>query len=280
MSNRESLRTALSELRNRYFWYGVSSLVLMFGAWEIGSRSEQWFGFSTPSLGALPPPDLILSTLFHMIGTLDFWQNVWLSCVRVFVGFTAAVVLGVPFGLLLALNRFFHGVFFPPFEVFRPIPPIAWVPASIIFWPTQFLSIGFVTFLGAFFAIVISVIGGVRLIDVRYVQVARSMGSSRLDIFRRVIIPGALPSIIVGAVIGIGITWQVVIAAELISGGGSAVGSSGGLGSFIWNAYVTGGPEAETHIIIGMLSIGVVGSLSSELLRAAGKWVTPWLNST
>jgi NitT/TauT family transport system permease protein len=215
-----------------------------------------------------------------MIGTLEFWQNVWLSCVRVFVGFTAAVVLGVPFGLLLALNRFFHGVFFPPFEVFRPIPPIAWVPASIIFWPTQFLSIGFVTFLGAFFAIVISVIGGVRLIDVRYVQAARSMGSSRLDIFRRIIIPGALPSIIVGAVIGIGITWQVVIAAELISGGGSAVGSSGGLGSFIWNAYVTGGPEAETHIIIGMLSIGVVGSLSSELLRAAGKWVTPWLNST
>jgi NitT/TauT family transport system permease protein len=110
----DSLRTALSELRNRYFWYGVSSLVLMFGAWEIGSRSEQWFGFSTPSLGALPPPDLILSTLFHMIGTLDFWQNVWLSCVRVFVGFTAAVVLGVPFGLLLALNRFFHGVFFSP----------------------------------------------------------------------------------------------------------------------------------------------------------------------
>jgi NitT/TauT family transport system permease protein len=78
-------------------------------------------------------------------------------------------------------------------------------------------------------------------------------------------------------VVGIGITWEVVIAAELISGGGSASGSSGGLGFFIWNAYVSGAPGAETKIIIGMLSIGVAGALSSELLRLTGRWLTPWM---
>jgi sulfonate transport system permease protein len=275
----DSLRTILVRLSSRYFWFGLTSVVLFFGAWELGSRSEQLFGFYTPSFGTLPPPDIILRTMFQMLGTVEFWQNAWLSSIRVFAGFAAAVLIGVPIGLALALNRVAYGIFFPVFEVFRPIPPIAWVPASIIFWPTQFLSIGFVTFLGAFFAIVINVLGGVRLIDIRYIQAARSMGSSRFDIFRRIIIPGVLPSIIVGAVVGIGITWQVVIAAELISGGGSAAGHSGGLGSFIWNAYVTGGSGSETKIIIGMLSIGIIGAFSSELLRVTGRLITPWLRA-
>ena len=100
---------------------------------------------------------------------------------------------------------------------------------SIIFWPTQELSIAFVTFLGAFFTIVINVIGGAQAIDMRYYQAARSMGSSSWDIFRRIILPGTLPSIIVGATVGMGITWAVVVAAEMISGGGSA-GSMGGAG--------------------------------------------------
>lgn len=273
----ENSGPALARLADKHFWFGVCSVVLFFGLWELGSRSEQWFGFYTPSLGALPAPDEVLRTFLQMLGTVVFWENIWLSTIRVLVGFFAALVLGVPFGLFLALNRVAFGIFFPPFEVFRPIPPIAWVPAAIIFWPTQFLSIGFVTFLGAFFAIVINVLGGVRLIDLRYIQAARSMGSSRMDIFRRIILPGVLPSIVVGAVIGIGITWQVVIAAELISGGGSAAGNANGLGSFIWNAYVTGGPDSETQIIIGMLTIGVIGALSSELLRVTGRWVTPWL---
>src|SRR2546430_14972236 len=121
---------------------------------------------------------------------------------------------------MLAVNKYFRDIFFPPFEVLRPIPPLAWVPASLIFWPTQELSIAFVTFLGAFFTIVINVVGGAQAIDVRYFQAARSMGSSNWDVFRRIILPGTLPSIIVGATVGIGITWAVVVAAEMISGGG------------------------------------------------------------
>ena len=132
------------------------------------------------------------------------------------------MLIGIPLGLLMAVSRTFYGISFPVFEVLRPIPPLAWVPASIIFWPTQELSIAFVTFLGAFFTIVINVIGGAQSIDVRYFQAARSMGSSTWDIFRRIILPGTLPSIVVGATVGVGITWEVVVAAEMISGGGSA----------------------------------------------------------
>ena len=155
----------------------------------------------------------------------SFWKSAFLSTLRVFEGFFAAMVIGIPLGLAMAVSRTFYGITFPVFEVLRPIPPLAWVPASIIFWPTQELSIAFVTFLGAFFTIVINVIGGAQAIDVRYFQAARSMGSSTWDIFRRIILPATLPSIVVGATVGVGITWAVVVAAEMISGGGSA-GSS------------------------------------------------------
>ena len=155
-------------------------------------------------------------------------------------------------------------------------PPLAWVPAAIIFWPTQELSIAFVTLLGAFFTIVINVLGGAQAIDVRYFQAARSMGSSTWDIFRRIILPGTLPSIVVGATVGVGITWAVVVAAEMISGGGSS-GSGGGLGFFIWNSYVGG---SYTQIVAGMISIGMAGYLSSAILRKVGQWMTPWLSES
>jgi len=96
------------------------------------------------------------------------------------------------------------------------------------------------------------------------------------DIFWRIILPGTLPSIVVGSAVGMGITWEVVVAAEMISGGGSQIGgtSGGGLGFFIWNSYVGGSYE---QIVVGMISIGIAGFISSELIRALGRRVTPWL---
>ena len=117
-----------------------------------------------------------------------------------------------------------------------------------------------------------------RAVDQRYLQMAASMGASKWNIFYRIILPATLPSVVVGAVVGMGITWEVVVAAEMISGGGSASGESGGggLGFLIWNAYVGGSYEV---IVIGMVSIGIAGLVSSELLRRLGTFVTPWLRS-
>lgn len=273
---------------------GVLSIVIFLILWEIGSRSKQWLGadvFSPvrellgatgfkktylPWIGAVPAPSETLAAWGRLITDLGYWQSWYMSSFRVLAGFLAAMIVGIPFGLLLAVNRTAFGIGFPVFEVLRPIPPLAWVPASIIFWPTQEMSIAFVTFLGAFYTIVINVVGGARSIDQRYFQAAQSMGSSKWDIFRRIILPGTLPSIMVGAAVGMGITWEVVVAAEMISGGGSQIGGTngGGLGFFIWNSYVGGSYE---QIVVGMISIGIAGFISSELLRAMGKYVTPWL---
>jgi len=269
---------------------GLFSIVVFLILWELGSSSKHWIGADffgplrdalgamgfkktwLPWIGMIPAPSDVLRAWAGVVGDSGYWQSWYKSFLRVMAGFTAAMILGIPFGLLLAVNRTAFGIGFPVFEVLRPIPPLAWVPAAIIFWPTQELSIAFVTFLGAFYTIVINVVGGARSIDVRFFQAARSMGSSRWDIFRRIILPATLPSIVVGSAVGMGITWEVVVAAEMISGGGGTGGN--GLGFFIWNSYVGGSYEL---IVVGMISIGIAGFISSELLRALGKFVTPWL---
>jgi len=276
------------------FVRGIFSVLVLLLVWELGARSKHWMagdlfaplrgllallGFKPgylPCLGAAPAPSGVVRSWVAILGESSYWQSWAKSFLRVMGGFLAAMLVGIPFGLSLAVSRVAFGVAFPVFEVLRPIPPLAWVPAAIIFWPTQELSISFVTFLGAFYTIVINVVGGARSIDVRYFQAARSMGSSRWDLFRRIILPGTLPSIVVGAVVGMGITWEVVVAAEMISGGGSQVGGTGGggLGFFIWNSYVGGSYE---QIVVGMISIGIAGFVSSELLRLLGRRLTPWL---
>jgi len=283
-------------LSNPALWRGVVSIAVFLILWEIGARSRQWMApefFAPfrellgaiglkkdylPWVGAVPAPSVVLASWIAVLVDRSYWQSWYMSLFRVMAGFLAAMLIGIPFGLMLAVSRVTHGIGFPVFEVLRPIPPLAWVPASIIFWPTQETAIAFITFLGAFYTIVINVLGGARSIDVRYFQAARSMGSSRWDIFRRVILPGTLPSIVVGSAVGMGITWEVVVAAEMISGGGSQIGGTrgGGLGFFIWNSYVGGSYE---QIVIGMISIGIAGFASSELLRWGGRHATPWLKA-
>jgi NitT/TauT family transport system permease protein len=243
--------------------------------WQLGSTSGRWLGFELPLLGRIPAPSDVLAAWSHLIVDPGYWQSWLASSKRVAAGFSAAVLTGVPLGLIMALSQPVCDVVFPVFELLRPIPPLAWVPAAIIFWPTQELSIDAVIFIGAFYTLVLNAMGGARSIDPRLVQVARSMGASRRNVLTRLVLPGVLPSVVVGMEVSIGITWEVVVAAEMISGGGSSRGASsgGGLGFFIWNSYVGG---SYPQIIVGMISIGIAGYLSSAALRVVAARLSRW----
>lgn len=264
------------KLKSRATFRAIIAITIFLILWEIGSRSEELFGYRFPWIGLVPAPSGVFTAWAGLLGDSSYWGSWYLSAKRVFTGFLVAMLLGIPFGLYMAVNKTFNGLAFPTFEILRPIPPLAWVPASIIFWPTPEMSIAFVTFLGAFYTIVINVLGGAKSIDTRFFQAAESMGASQWDIFRRVVLPATLPSIVVGSAVGMGITWEVVVAAEMISGGGGSGGAGGGLGFFIWNSYLGGSYE---QIVVGMLSIGIAGYLSSEGLRKLGGFFTPWLKT-
>ncbi len=183
------------------FWRGLVAIVVFVCLWELGSRSKEWFGYQLPYVGLVPPPSDVAAAWSKVLVKWGYWESWYQSFKRVLTGFLAAQIIGIPFGLMLAVNKYFRDIFFPPFELLRPIPPLAWVPASLIFWPTNEMSIAFVTFLGAFFTIVINVLGGARTIDVRYLRAAQSMGANNWDLFWRIILPGTLPSIFTGAAV-------------------------------------------------------------------------------
>jgi len=250
---------------------GIASIAIFLILWEVGFRFHEWFGIMVPFIGKIDAPTLVVARWSEVVLKPGYWESWYLSFGRVFLGFLVAQVVGIPFALAMAVNKYFRGMFFPPFEILRPIPPLAWVPASIIFWPTTELSIMFVTFLGAFYTIVINVLGGARSIDIQYLRAAQSMGATQWDLFRKIILPGTLPSIFIGAAVGMGITWEVVLAAEMISGGGQQ--SGGGLGFFIWSSYMGG---VMDQVIVGMISIGLAGYISSSLIRYVGHISMPW----
>lgn len=252
--------------RSAAAWRGLAGLAGFLALWQLATIAK------VPVIGLVPSPAAVARALGGLVGTSGYWSSWSASAVRVAWGFAAALAAGVPFGLLLASSPAVRKLLFPAFEILRPVPPLAWVPLSILFWPTQDLSIEFVIFLGAFHTVVLNVLGGAEQVDRRHVLAARSLGAGRLMIFRRVILPAALPSIATGAVVGMGITWEVVVAAELISGGGQST-SAGGLGFLLWNAYQGG---AIAQVVVCMISLGVAGFASSAIVRRLSERLMPW----
>ena len=255
---------------------GILGIAAFLALWEVGTQFGAWFGPVVPVVGKLPGPTAVAHSFGALAGSSGYWDSWWESFRRVFWGFAAALVLGVPFGLLLATSSRAKAILFAPFEILRPIPPLAWVPLSILFWPTQDLSIVFVIFLGAFYTIVLNIVGGAEQIDRRYILAARSLGAGNVTVFRRVILPATLPSIATGAVVGMGITWEVVVAAELISGGGQS-STGGGLGFLLWNSYQ--GAQIS-QVIVCMISLGIAGYLSSSAMRFFTNRLMPWRRSS
>jgi NitT/TauT family transport system permease protein len=255
------------KLRKRIFspttFRGISAIIIFTVIWELCSR------LGVPIIGNVPPPSRVLGALGAQLASKFYWVSWADSYVRILVGFIIAEIVGIPLGLLLGMNRTARGLIYPVFEIMRPIPPLAWVPIAVIFWPTAELSMIFVTFLGAFFTVVLNIVGGARSIDVRYIRAAYSLGSTRGDIFWKILLPALLPSIVVGMTVGMGITWAVVVAAEMIA-------SRSGLGFLTWQSYVAG---QYPTIVIGMMSIGIAGYISSALIRMIGNRLTPWLRT-
>ncbi len=200
------------------------------------------------------------------IYTPEYYTHILISLRRIGFAFLLATCLGVPLGLFLGWSKTFREFIFPIFEVFRPIPVLAWVPLAIIIFAGSETPVVFLTFLASFFATTLNTMLGVESIDESYSRAAYCLGASRWQTFRHVVIPGAMPYIFTGLQISIGVAWFSLVAGEMVSG-------QYGLGYLINTAYMM---IEYPKIIIGMITLGVIGYSTSALVRLAGDYMMQW----
>ncbi len=220
---------------------------------------------SIPWSVPIPSPLASLRALLQL-NPRELIVDIILSCRRVGLGFVAATFLAVPLGILAGYSRWIRNVTFPLIEVLRPVPPIAWIPLAILFFPTAESMVIFLTFLGAFFPIVYNTISGFWSVKPMYIRAAKSLGAGEWRLFWHVILPGMMPVIFAGLQVAVGISWLMVVAGEMMA-------AKGGIGAMTWEAYQT---ARYPLIFVGMAIIGVLGFLSSLLVRASGHLICRW----
>jgi NitT/TauT family transport system permease protein len=176
------------------------------------------------------------------------------------------VSLGVPLGILMGWSATFNAYASALVGLLRPVPPLAWVPLAILLLPVAEIAVVYVTFLVAFFATTMNTLVGVRSIDPDFLRAARCLGASRRDLLVDIIIPGALPQLFTGLQIAMGAAWFSLAAGEMIA-------AQYGLGFLIMDAYSL---IQYPTIVIAMGTLGLMGYLSSALIRLLGDRLMRW----
>jgi NitT/TauT family transport system permease protein len=215
----------------------------------------------------IPTPLEVLDKVVQVSANGKFITNIGMSLRRIFIGFAIATVVGVALGLAIGRYKLTRELLFPAVEAFRPIPAIAWVPISIMLWPDNEVSIVFITFIGAFFPILLNTVSGVQAVDGVLLRAGQCLGAKERQLMWHVVLPGAAPQIFTGLAVGMGVAWVSLIAAEMISG-------QFGIGYFTWEAYSL---ISYAEIVLGMITIGLLGLVCSGLIRMVGRALMPWL---
>jgi ABC-type nitrate/sulfonate/bicarbonate transport system permease component len=241
---------------------------LFLGSWYLAV--EVW---KLPRFAEMPGLTVVIKEWFSKdptyglsLYTGEYYQHIGMSVWRIAQAFFWATLLGVPTGLLLGWSRKFKDYAFPVFEILRPIPVLAWVPLAIVMFVSTESAVIFLAFLASFFATALNAMLGVESIDESYLRAVYCLGANRWQAFRHVIVPGALPFVFTGLQISVGVAWFSLVAAEMVSG-------QYGLGYVINTSYSM---VRYPTIIIGMITLGAVGYLTSALVRLIGDYLMQW----
>ena len=228
----------------------VTVMALLVGAW--------WLIVATTRTVIFPTPWQVLAGTLELARSGVLWEHIGASLFRVGSGFLLAVAFAVPLGLWMGWVRGAFATLNPIFQMLRPISPIAWIPIAILWFGVGNASPIFLIFISSVFPMVVQTTSGVHTIERRYLRAAGNFGVSRATLFRKVVIPAALPQVIVGMRIGLGVAWLVVVAAEMIA-------LRSGLGYLIIDSRNAG--NRYDLVIAAMIIIGLIGLLLDGLMR-------------
>lgn len=245
----------------------AGSLAAALGVWQLLTTFDVnlWVRFSQ-----FPTVTDVARAFTDRLSGPDYWTDLTDSLTRIVTGFLLAAVLGVATGVLVARSRLAEDLLGPVLEVVRPIPAIAMVPVAILLFPSNEQGIVFITFTAAFFPVLVSTRHAVRALTPVWEEAVRTMGGGRWRILGSVVLPGALPGIFGGLSVGIGVSWICVISAEMISG-------QYGVGYRTWQDYTI---VNYPGVFVGMVTIGLLGWLTSTAVELVGRRLTHWLPRT
>jgi ABC-type nitrate/sulfonate/bicarbonate transport system permease component len=241
--------------------------VLLIAVWQLWAST-------LPAGSPAPAPLKVLQTLGELLSTGSLLSATVQSLGRVVLGFAMASVLGIALGLMMGASQAVRENLDPIIESFRPIAPMAILPIAILWLGTGTPTALAIVAYASFFPVVINTVHGVSRVDRKLVLAARTMGISRWTVLTRVVLPGALPSILLGTRLAMGVAWTAIIAAELAVGAKSGGGGSGGIGQmmFVFYAY-----NIDLNaIVVCMAVVGVVALLIDQLFRLVEKRLIPW----
>lgn len=218
----------------------------------------------------LPSPMAIIGAFIDVLRDgfteSSFWEHTWISTARVFGAFLLACVIGIPLGIAMGMSPFARGVFDPPIEFYRPIPPLAYLPLMIIWFGIDELSKVLLIFLSVLAPIALGARAGVKSAAIEQIHAAYSFGATRWQVIRMVILPSAMPEIFTAMRIGIGFGWTTLVAAEMVA-------STSGLGYMVLSAS----KFLQTPIVImGIVVIAAIAYAFDHLVRFVERRVVPW----
>ncbi len=247
-------------------------MVLGIALW-IGTYYLFVEGWKLPRFNKLPGPVEVITEWLSRdpdwgisLFTPEYYDHIIVSCRRILIAFTIATGLGVPLGLFMGWSKTFRDYTFPLLETLRPIPILAWVPLAILMFSGLETPVIYLATLASLFVTILNTLLGVDSIDESYFRAANCLGSKPRHVFWHVVVPGALPFVFTGLQISIGVAWFSLVAAEMVSG-------QFGLGYMIVDSYMN---ITYVTMVIGMLTLGFVGWVSSVLVRMAGNRMMQW----
>lgn len=246
------------------FWLSVGSIAVFFFVWWLVT----FMGWVKPLF--VPSPMAIVTKFITVwnegfTGT-PFLEHVWISTVRVFGAFILACLIGLPLGLAMGMSPVMRGIFDPPIEFYRPIPPLAYLPLMIIWFGIGETSKILLIFLSVFAPVVLGARSGVKSAAIEQIHAAYSFGATRWQVMRHVILPSAMPEILTAMRIGIGFGWTTLVAAEMVA-------ATKGLGYMVLSAS----QFLQTPVVImGIFVIAIIAFAFDLLMRFVERRLVPW----
>jgi taurine transport system permease protein len=242
----------------------VATVAALLALWFVATHS----GWIKPLF--LPKPQTVAQQFYeYLMGEANdkpLWQHFVASLLRVAAAFWAAVVTAVPVGIAMGMSRVARGIFDPPIEFYRPLPPLAYLPLIVIWFGIEETAKVILIYLACFAPLALAARSGMKSASPEQIHAAYSMGATYGQVIRYVILPSALPEILVGMRIAIGFGWTTLVAAEMVA-------ANVGLGQMVLNAS----NFLRTDIVImGIVVIGAVAYLFDLLMRYVERLVVPW----